>query len=38
MMVDRDEDYNTRYGGYKGNLDGVRADEADSAAAGARST
>src|SRR4029077_9394540 len=20
MMVDRDEDYNTRYGGYKGNL------------------
>ena len=34
MMVDRDEDYNTRYGGYKGSHAGVQADEADSRAAG----
>ena len=34
MMVDRDEDYNTRYGGYKGYLMAFDADEADPAAAG----
>ena len=34
MMVDRDEDYNTRYGGYKGIPARLRADQADSAEPG----
>ena len=37
MMVDRDEDYNTRYGGYKGNLLAFERTKTDSPASGARS-
>ena len=37
MMVDRDEDYNTRYGGYKGTLLAFERTKTHPAASGRRS-